>query len=147
MMELQDKIAALSLLEKRVREELANAKTEWMQAARPRERTTAMIGEAELGTVSLVTGRQSWKVTDEKALLAWAMENAPHLVDYSPRLNPNYLTTLLRDPVDNDGAVLPGVELQEGNPYVAVRSAPGAADTLRHAINSGTVSMKEITAD
>ena len=143
-MRLEDQVAVLTVLDKRVKAELAARKAAWAEQARPKDRDAAMLGDAELGTVTLTAGRVSWKVTDKAALVAWAVENAPHLVQFSPHIPDDTLKTLLKDPTTPDGEILPGVEQTQGAPYPSVRLSKDADRAVAEAVAGGSLSWGEV---
>ena len=59
-------------------------------------------------TVKLTSGRQSLVVDDEDTLIAWALDNEPQLVKYSPKLAD------IKAALTADGLAVPGVSLVRG---------------------------------
>lgn len=137
-----DKLVLLSELEKRVKAAKDAAKAEWAAGARPKQRDAAALGDDELGTVTMTKGRESWRLTDEKALIAWARDNAPHLI--VERIAEADLTALKRKPITEEGEILPGFEPVTGEPYPSIRAVPGAAALIESAVAAGALAWADV---
>lgn len=137
-----DKLVLLSELEKRVKAAKDAAKAEWAENARPKQRDAAALGDAELGTVTMTKGRESWKLTDEGALIGWAQDNAPHML--TTRVREADLAVLKRKPITEEGEILPGFEQVTGEPYPSIRAVPGAADLIASAVQAGVLEWSEV---
>lgn len=144
-MRTEDKITALTVLSKRVAEELRAAKTAWEGQARPKQRDTGMIGDRVLGTVGLTAGRETIKVTDPAALLAWAKENRPDLLSYDPHIAEDDVKRLLRE-VEQTGDLPDGVDLVTGSPFASVRLEKDAARVIEDAVAAGSLTWSEVLA-
>lgn len=138
----EDRVTALTLLKKRVDAELSAAKEAFKAESRPRDRRSSAIAGYDMGAVSLTAGRQSYKVVDMKKLVDWCGTNAPNLL--STAISDDALRVLLRDPVDADGELLPGVDLVQGDPYVTVRLSDGAADAFAGAVAAGEITFDQV---
>jgi hypothetical protein len=85
-----------------------------------------------LGKATKTAGRTRLAVTDEAALLEWLQKHHPTEIVVSP--NQAYLKALesmarnVGAVIDNQGEIIPGVELVHGEPYVSVRKAPERRD-------------------
>lgn len=156
MSELQkaaQRITALRVLEGVIKEETEQAKAAALEAmaavGAERVRVVDAAG-ANLGAVSLATGRTTARVTDERALLEWVKRNHPsELVE---TVRPAFLQALKdsavakAEPGDTtavgpDGEVLPGMELVSAQPYVAVRATPEAKERMRGLLASGLLQL------
>lgn len=144
-MRTEDKITALTVLSKRVAEELKAAKTAWQAEARPKQRDTGMIGERVLGTVGLTAGREAIKVTDKAALLEWAKANRPDLLSYDPHIAEDDVKRLIRE-VEVSGDLPDGMDLVTGEPFASVRLEKDAAQVIEEAVAAGSVSWPEVLA-
>lgn len=151
----EDQIAALTALAEKVKVTLDKAKAEYLASHRVKNRSAAMIGGEDAGSVTVAAGAESWQLVDEAAMLAWAMENADHLVSWKPKLDPDSMKVLKsskRGPVDDDGSVLPGWELRTGEPGVRFTRPPGVApsflmDLVERAIAEGSLSFADMLAE
>lgn len=144
-MRTEDKITALTVLSKRVAEELKAAKTAWQAEARPKQRDTGMIGDHVLGTVGLTAGRETIKVTDKAALLEWAKANRPDLLSYDPHIAEDDVKRLIRE-VETTGDLPDGMDLVTGEPFASVRLEKDAARVIEEAVAAGSVSWSEVLA-
>ncbi|MFE5777117.1 hypothetical protein [Brachybacterium sp. NPDC056505] len=85
----------------------------------------------KVATISLGGGKSKPVITDEDALLAWAQQNRPDMVETRPRLTEQgkrSLASIVEDyvdgtPVTSDGEAIPGVEEGHGSEYQSVRWA------------------------
>ena len=143
-MERSDRIAALTILKDRVEAELKAEKAAWAEGARPKQRDAAMIGDAELGTVTMTAGRETWKPVDKAAVLEWAMANAEHLVQFKAHIPEDTLRQLAKNPADSNGEIIPGFERQVGAPYPSFRKAPGAEAVIAQAVRDGSLSFADM---
>lgn len=143
-MELEDQVVALTVLQAKVKEELDRKRAAWLAQARPKQRSTAMIGDEELGSVSWRKGAQRWALRDPEALLGWAMENAPHLVDYAPHVPEHHVAALKKNPVTEDGEVIPGFEVSESPDGVTVKPAADAEAVVARAVRSGALAYADL---
>ena len=144
-MRAEDKITALTVLSKRVAEELKAAKAAWQAEARPKQRDTGMIGDRMLGTVGLTAGRESIRVTDKAALVAWAQEHRPDLLSYDPHIAEDDLKRLIRE-VEATGDLPDGMDLVTGEPFASVRLERDAARVIEDAVAAGAVSWSDVLA-
>lgn len=143
-MELEDQIVALTALQSRIKDELDKKRKAWLEKARPKSRDTAMIGDAELGSVSWRKGATRWTLTDKEALIQWAQANATHLIDYGVFIPDHHLAALKKNPVTEDGEVIPGFEVSESEPGVTVKPVPDAGRVIENAVAEGQLSWSEV---
>lgn len=98
-----------------------------------------------LGKATMTAGRTKLVVTDEAKLLEWLQRNHPTEIVISP--NPAYLKaleTLARDVgavIDNQGEIVPGVELVHGDPYVSVRKEKDAPFVVAQLLSAGRIAL------
>lgn len=142
-MQLQDQIVALTVLQKRVSDELKRRKAAWSESARPKQRDAAAIGDVELGTVTMTKGRLTVKVTDMGALVAWAQRERPEVLSYDPHVADADLARLKRE-VEATGELLPGFDIVEGSPYPSVRLEKDAARVIEDAVRSGEITWGSV---
>ena len=90
----------------------------------------------KVATISLGGGKQKPVITDETALIEWAQQNRPDMVETRPRLTeqakrstlPALVSTYADgEAVTEDGEALPGVEEGCGSEYQSLRWASGKA--------------------
>lgn len=148
-LELQDQIAALTVLQKRVKAELDARRDDWAKGARINQRDAAMVGEESLGTVSLGKPRVTLTVNDKDALIEWAMRERPELLSYDPHIAAADMDRLKKE-VDvmlaETGELPPGFELKTGDPVTTVRLAKDADQVIQEAVNSGTITWDTVLA-
>lgn len=101
-----------------------------------------------LGKATKTAGRTKLVVTDEAKLLAWLQYVHPTEIVISP--NPAYLKALestarnVGAVIDNQGEIVPGVELVHGEPYVSVRKERDAPFVVAQLLSSGRISLDGI---
>jgi hypothetical protein len=106
---------------------------------------SARHGDRLLAKASLAKGKSKLVVTDPQRLLEWVKTNHPSEVVES--VNQAYLTSLTAKAkevgavIDNQGAVVPGVELVEGSPTVTVRREKDAIDIVGEMLRGGLISL------
>ena len=99
-----------------------------------------------LAKATMVKGKQKLVVTDSRALLQWVLKNAP--TEIIETVNPAYITCIekrakeLGQPVDGEGELIPGVELQVSEPYVSVRREKNSDDVMMQLFRSGQLSLE-----
>lgn len=99
-----------------------------------------------LGKTTMTTGRTKLVVTDEGKLLEWLQKTHPTEIVITP--NPAYLKALeatARDVgvvIDNQGEIVPGVELTHGDPYVSVRKEKDAPFVVAQLLSAGRVALE-----
>lgn len=91
------------------------------------ETVAARHGDQLLAKAAMSKGKTKLVVTDEAKLLEWVTTNHPSEIVHA--VNPAYLKALeakakdlgIGAVIDNQGEVIPGVEIQVGEPTVSVR--------------------------
>jgi hypothetical protein len=123
------RVAALKALLDKVKTAYDQARVDALEALSPGDRLHAALPDgADIGTVTVVDGRTSAKVTNPAALLEWVRVNAPDEVEQVPRVRESYVGALLSRCENVDGAamhaktgeLLPGVRFETGDPYARV---------------------------
>lgn len=123
---------------------------------RVKDRNAALLPDGtEIGAVTLASGKKSAKVNDDDAYLAWVLETHPEEVEQITttvtRVKPDYTERTLSyarqtghalDPAT--GEIVPGVKVEEGDPYTMTRLAPDADQLVAKAWRDG--SLMELVA-
>ena len=93
----------------------------------------------------MTTGRTKLIITDEVKLLEWLRKNHPTEIVISP--NPAYLKALestarsVGAVIDNQGEIVPGVELVSGEPYVSVRKEKDSPFVVAQLLSTGRIAL------
>jgi hypothetical protein len=123
------RVAALKALYDKVREAYNQARADAVAELSPGDRLHAALPDgADVGTVTVVDGKTTAKVTNPAALLEWVQVNAPDEVETVARVRESYVGALLARCENVDGAamhaktgeLLPGVRFETGEPYARV---------------------------
>ena len=132
--------------------ELATAKkaadTEIRDTWRRGDRLTAALPNGKLvGTVTLAKGRATANITDPDAYEKWTHTVHPEQIETVPettRINPDFTDRLkaaarkLGVPVDAEtGEIVPGITVEDGDPYPLVKLLDDAAGMVAGAWRSG----------
>lgn len=103
-----------------------------------------------LGKATKTSGRTKLVVTDEAALLEWLQANHPTEIVVSP--NPAYLKALestarnVGAVIDNQGEIVPGVQLEHGDPYISVRKEKDTPFFVSRLLSGGRIALDGIKA-
>lgn len=133
------------VLEQRAKELKDAAKAELAQL-QPGDTIGAQWDGQLLGKATMTAGRTRLVVTDEGKLLEWLQGNHPTEIVVSP--NPAYLKSLestarnVGAVIDNQGEIVPGVELTHGDPYVSVRKQPDAPFLVASLLSGGRITLE-----
>lgn len=138
------KVVLFDRLERRVKAAKDTAKAHWSEGARAGQRDVAALGDADLGTVTMTKGRETWKHVDPAATLAWAKEHAPHLVETREVIPDGHLAALKKEPITPDGEIIPGFEPVVGDPYPSVRAAKDVDAVIESAVQAGLLNWDEV---
>jgi hypothetical protein len=123
------RVAALKALYDKVRQAYNDARQDALNSLQPGDRLHAALPDGvDIGTVSVVDGKTTAKVTNPAALLEWVKVNAPDEVETVARVRESYVGALLARCENVDGAamhaktgeLLPGVRFETGDPYTRV---------------------------
>lgn len=115
-------------------------------------RDVGMIGDEPIGTVQLNKGRETWAVTDEKALLAWVEASFPEQVETVRRVRPAYVAALLARakaegvPITDAGELIPGIQVHESDPTLMVKASEDAPDVIARAFAEGRLNLGDLSA-
>jgi hypothetical protein len=148
---------ATSLIVSRViRDRLQAADKAFRERARedfdvPGVRDIGVIGDEQIGSVSLTKGRESWTVTDPEALLEWVKANFPQEVVTTEAVRSSYVQALLArakaDGVAVDaftGEQIPGIEQKVSEPTLTVKPSEDAAQVIAQALADGTLTLADV---
>jgi hypothetical protein len=128
------RVAALKALYDKVRDAYNAARSDAVGALSPGDRLHAALPNGvDIGTVTVVDGKTTAKVTNPAALLEWVKVNAPDEVETVARVRESYVGALLArcENVDGQamhaktGELLPGVRFETGDPYARVTQTAG----------------------
>lgn len=132
-------------LAKRAKELFEETKTRL--ASLPNGDTVAgRFNDQIVAKASWVKGRQSVKITDDKALLEWVKEHHPEEVIES--VNPAFIQAFkpVGDVVLWNGEPVPGAEVKQGAPYLAVKGNDETPFLVAQIIKGGQVSLDGVKA-
>lgn len=116
----------------------------------PGDGISARLNGVAIGKATMTAGRQKLTVTDERALVEWVRRNHPTEIVES--VNPAYLKVLeasgkaLGAVIDDQGEVVPGVEITVGEAYVSVCKDKDAPVLVAELLTSGRVSLDGLKA-
>ena len=113
----------------------------------PGDRSTVMIGDTEVGSVTFARGSRSASVVDEHAFLEWVAEHAPSEVETIRRVRPAYRSKLLAQVKDHgalldaDGVVYDDgiVEVSTGEPHPMYKSTDAAGEVFAALLRAGSI--------
>lgn len=116
----------------------------------PGDTVAAKLGGQIVGKATKTKGRSRLSVHDEAAFLAWVKSTHPTEVVES--VNPAFVKSLearakelgLGPVIDNQGEVVPGVEIVQGDPYVTVRKEKDASVLVAGLLANGRVTLDGI---
>lgn len=100
-----------------------------------------------LAKASMAKGKTRMVVTSEAALLAWVQEHHP--TELVVTVNKAFLSSLearakelgLGAVIDSQGEVIPGLEVQTGNPVVSVRKEKGGESLVAEMLAAGRITL------
>lgn len=101
-----------------------------------------------LGKATMTSGRSRIAVTDERKLVAWLKEKHP--TEVITTYNTAYLKSLedrarrLGAVIDIEGEEVPGVTLEQGEPFVSVRKQPDAPFVVAQLLSGGRIQLDGI---
>ncbi len=143
MQELARRAAASKTVADEIRKIGDAAKSELLglmaEGGSERVRVSAEDG-TNFGTVTMTAGRASARVCDPQALVEWVARRHPEYVVQA--VAEGFLDRLLAhaarvgDPVDEQGELVPGVEVVTGQPYLTVRPTPAARERASRLLDS-----------
>jgi hypothetical protein len=116
----------------------------------PGDGVSARLNGVVIGKATMAAGRQKLTVTDERAFVEWVRRNHPTEIVES--VNPAYMKVLeaaaknLGAVVDDQGEVVPGVEITCGEAFVSVRKDKDAPFVVAELLSTGRLSLDGIKA-
>jgi hypothetical protein len=140
------RVAALKALRDKVSDAYNTARDAALDALHPGDRLRAELPDgSNIGTVTIVDGRTTAKVTNPAALLEWVRVNAPDEVETVARVRESYVGALLArcENVDGQamhaktGELLPGVRFETSDPYTRVTQTADQLAAFVDAYNAG----------
>lgn len=145
-MERHDLAARFALL-KTLGSKLAEAKKaadcEIRDTWTPGDRLTAKLPDGtSLGSVTLAKGRATARLVDEPAYTAWVETTHPEHIETVTitRVDPAYTERLmsaarqLGEAIDGEtGTIVPGIRVEQGDPYPTTRLSAGAVEAIARA--------------
>lgn len=142
-------LLVLKVLSERLREAKTPLEAHARELMEPSDRTAVKMGDELLGTVTVVNGRRTPRVADERALLAWVKDQYPSEVQTVETVRPAFVKAVLdaaRDfgePVDpRTGEVgVPGVVVGTGESYPMIRLTADADAVVATAWQAGRLPM------
>lgn len=136
-------LAVLKVLSERLREAKALLDNQARELMEPSDRSAVKLDGELVGTVTLVTGRSTTRVTDAEALTEWVRRNHPTEVQTVETVRPAFLSMLLAgtgaDP--GTGEIIPGIGVSEGAPYPMVRLTADADAVVAVAWQAGRLPL------
>lgn len=149
-MERHDLAARFALL-KTIGSKLAEAKKaadcEIRDTWTPGDRLTAKLPDgAVLGSVTLAKGKTTARMVDEPAYTAWVESTHPEHIETVTitRVDPAYTERLmsaarqLGEAIDGEtGSIVPGIRVEQGDPYPTTRLNAGAVEAIARAWQKG----------
>lgn len=132
------------VIEQRAKELKDAAKAE-LQALEVGDTVAGHIDGQVVAKATKTRGRAKLVITDEKAFVNWVAGH--HLTEIISQVNPafmRYLELRAKDygaPIDTSGEAIPGVELQDGEPYVSVRREKDAPFIVAQLLSGGRLTL------
>lgn len=134
----------LKAMTERLKAAKANADAEIRTVALPGDRTNAVLPDGTVvGSVSQAKGRTSASVIDRAAFVKWVQVEYPTEVEMIPTVRPGFEKRLLDGcktagvNVDPHGLEVPGVTINQGDPYSMTKVVEGVEDAIAVAYQSG----------
>ena len=149
MREAAARAVVFQIIEQAAKARKDEAKTE-LSDLEPGDGISARINGKAIGKATMAAGRQRLTITDVRALTEWVRDHHPTEIIES--VNPAYMKVLeataknLGVVIDNQGEVIPGVEITYGESYVSVRKDKDATGLVAELLTSGRVSLEGIKA-
>lgn len=141
-MDVRERVAIKTALGKFVKESLDADKAELKEqmAGFDSEKVPLKVSGQKVGTATMVPGRVKATVTDTRTFLEWCLENGavPNVtVPIDWYKDGSWLTADGANLVTRDGEVVPGVFVEEGEPYLMVRDCK--LEAVRPLLGAGAV--------
>jgi len=141
--------AVWHVIEQRAKELKDAAKAELAQLE-PGDTVAGRWNGQTVGKATMTKGRTKLAVVDEHAFINWLAGHHPTEIVSQP--NPAFMRLLetrakeLGAPVDFNGEVIPGLELQDGPAYVSVRRDPEAPAIVAQLLSQARIGLDGIKA-
>lgn len=139
------RLAALKAVKDALTKEEGSSKGALMDDLDPGDRKQAALPDGtKVATVSVSQREAAFKVTDERAFLAWVKEHRPTAIVEAVRESDQ---KSILEGIATSGEMPDGVELGEpGAPYVSVRQSAEQAEALVAAWRRGEVALPNLGA-
>lgn len=142
-MTAQHRALLLKALENKVAELIAANKKELREM--PPGRTDRVVIDGDVvGSVAMTLGRESIRVTDLDAYVAWCDQHHPDEVQVTTSVNPGFTSGLHiigGQVVDKDGVIADGVIVVKGDPYPTVKPDRIMAPILWAAVRASVAEL------
>ncbi|TDD77708.1 hypothetical protein [Actinomadura rubrisoli] len=145
--DLAARFAVLKTLATRVSDAKKAADCEIRDGWAPGDRNTAKLPDGTaIGSVTLAKGRATSRLVDEPAYLTWVEKTHPERIETITltRVDPAFTERLLSAArqlgvaVDGEtGEEVPGIRVEQGDPYPTTRLNAGAAEAIGRAWQDG----------
>lgn len=143
--DLAARFAVLKTLATRVGDAKKAADCEIRDGWEPGDRNTAKLDDGTaLGSVTLAKGRAVSRLVDEAAYRAWVERTHPEHIQTITRVDPAFTERLMSAArqlgvaVDGEtGEEVPGIRVEQGDPYPTTRLAAGADEAIARAWQAG----------
>lgn len=145
--DLAAKLAVLKEITTRLRDAKGAADAEIRDTWTPGDRLTAKLPDGTpVGSVTLAKGKTTARLTDQAAYEEWVAATHPEYIETVTitRVDPAYTERLmsaarqLGEAIDGEtGSVVPGVTVEQGDPYPTTRLSAGAAEAIARAWTAG----------
>lgn len=141
-------LAVIKVLSERLRDAKALLEAQARDSMEPSDRNAVKLDGELVGTVTLVNGRTTARVTNEPALLAWVRATYPTEVYTVEAVRPSFVAKLLDaarsagSPAEViSGEVVPGIDVTQGDPYPMVRLTADADAVVSVAWQAGRLPL------
>lgn len=106
----------------------------------PGDAITARLGDLKLGKVSMREGSLSARIVDADAFLAWVKQERPDEIVVTESVRELHVKQCMERV--KEGEILPGIEIREGSPTLALTGvASDAYEAILAAIRTGQLEI------
>ena len=132
--ERANRLITIAVLKKKVAELEAAEKAAAFEESDPGDRKYGKVGEGKhavkIGTVSVTDPTASYRVVDAAAWKGWVREHHPEQIQTIEAVHAAFEKEMLAAGCDDNGEMLPGVDLVQGSPTITVRTEAHAEDAI-----------------
>jgi len=143
------RFAVLKVLRERLAAAKKVADAEIVETWSVKDRSAAVLPDGtSLGSITLAKGRTSARLVDDEKYLEWVLENHPEEIEQVQitRVNPGFTERLLNfarqtgDCINPaTGEPVPGISVEEGEPYAVSRLVADADELVTKAWQDGSL--------